>query len=121
MSDQPVARRPKRMDVSERVLIVLKQHANIIMSMSEIATESGLERHAISSAIVALRKSGLNIDTPMRGQYIYHAGKRQEIVPRTGQLFEVVGMTRGYTIVRDESGELFILSPLANLIPKDRP
>lgn len=114
MSDPTKPRR--RQDRSDKVLAFLKQHANTMVSLNEISDATGLERDVAASTMSHLRtRALLNIETPMRGQYIYHSGPKAPIQAKAkvgDQLYEFVGTTLGVTIIRDEQNELYVPVPL---------
>lgn len=105
---------------SEKILAFLKTHANVLISLAEISEATGLSRSDASSGLSHLRERAmLNIEAPMRGQYIYHSGPKAPIAPKTkvgDQLYEFVGATLGVTIIRDEQNELYVPVPLSEYL-----
>ena len=97
--------------VSQRMLEYLRQNPDITIPYPELERVLNVPGATVSNAVNTLIRAGMEIDRPMRGVVIYHSDK-QPPKTRTSDVFEYVGSSKGFPIVRGEDHEMYVLFPL---------
>lgn len=103
---------------SQQVLAYLRENPNITVPYAELKRViHAVNDHTVSNAVTNLIASGVPIERPQRGFCIY---RPVPITPEKAlsKLFEYIGQSGDYIIVRDETESLYILKPLAELFSK---
>lgn len=101
---------------SQQVLAYLRENPNITVPYAELKRViHAMNDHTVSNAVTNLISSGVPIDRPQRGFCIYRPVPIAPEKAPLGKLFEYVGESGDYIIVRDEVQKLYILKPLADL------
>lgn len=113
-----VNRTGRHTGASQQVLAYLRDNPNVTIPYQEIKRAiHATEDHTVSNAITNLITQGVPVERPTRGMCIY---RPVPITPEKAlsKLFEYIGQSGDYIIVRDETESLYILKPLAELFSK---
>lgn len=95
------------------VLAYLRENPDTIIPYPEIERALKIPDYTVSNSVGNLIRQGLPITRPIRGQVIYSTGPVEPVAKnRASEVYEYVGTSGKYTIVRDTDNVLYVLAPL---------
>lgn len=101
--------------VSNAVYRYFQAHRNLEVHISDVMADTNLSHRQVSSAVSHLRsKSGITIDSPRKGWYIFRGGAAngsREIVPHKAKA-EVLALLDDGQVVLTIEGSLYIAAEL---------
>lgn len=104
---------------SQQVLTYLRENPNVTIPYAEIkGAIRAAHDYTVANAVGSLVEKGIPIERPQRGLCIY---RPVPIAPEKApsdnmqRLFEYVGESGDYIIVRDEVMKMYVLKPLSDL------
>lgn len=99
---------------TQQVLAYLRAHPDVTIPYTEVSHETGVRLATLSNSIGYLIEKGVSVERPMRGMVIFHSTRQAKATPKphTSDVYEHVGSSDGFIIVRGEDNEMYVLTPL---------
>jgi biotin operon repressor len=97
--------------ITDEVLIFLKKNKNTNLIIGEVADATGVTTQQVSMAVNNLRRSGVKIDSPKRGWYIYRGGNTNHRASKDSKAEVVTVLDSGELLLKVE-GTLYVATEL---------